>query len=144
MERFHIRHFGQSPWPLLRRSLTLVASWTWPWRRSSTRCLKRRVRLDRYLPYGLPQGMGLPFNRSTSQLVKKFMEVHRDKDNFKIFFDEFPVSKHDRIATKEDKDSELIKMLQEIANKTCLLETVFAPGSKTKAIRERFERFISL
>ena len=88
--------------------------------------------------------LGLPFNCSTSQLVTKFMEVHRDKDNFKIFFDEFPVSKHDRIAMKEDKDSELIKMLQEIANKTCLLETVFAPGSKTKAIRERFERFISL
>ena len=72
------------------------------------------------------------------------MEVHRDVDNFKIFFDEFPVSKHDRIAMKEDKDSELIKMLQEIANKTCLLDTVFAPGSMTKAIRERFERFISL
>ena len=144
MERFHIRHFGQSPWPLLRRSLTLVASWTWPWRRSSTRCLKRRVRLDRYLPYVLPQAAGPSFQPFNQPARYKVHGGPRDKDNFKIFFDEFPVSKHDRSATKEDKDSELIKMLQEIANKTCLLETVFAPGSKTKAIRERFERFISL
>merc|ERR1712012_1028909 len=75
------------------------------------------------------------------------MEAHGDKENVKIFFDEFPVTKNDLNAVqKRNKDGDLIKMLRAIDENscrayvslktTCLLDTVFAPGSKTKATRE--------
>jgi len=90
--------------------------------------------------------LGLPLNCPASDLVTKFMEAHGDKEKVKIFFDEFPVTKRDLNAVQEkSKDGDLIKMLRAIDEKscqafislktTCLLDTVFAPGS-SKATRE--------
>ena len=91
--------------------------------------------------------LGLPLNCPASDLITKFMETHGDKEKVKIFFDEFPVTKRDLNAVQEkSEDGDLIKMLRAIDEKscqayvslktTCLLDTVFAPGSKTKATRE--------
>ena len=90
--------------------------------------------------------LGLPFNSSTTDLITKFMEAHGDKEKVKIFFDEFPVSKGDLEAVKKNKEGELTRMLKAIDDgscqayvslkTTCLLDTVFAPGPKTKRLRE--------
>jgi len=90
--------------------------------------------------------LGLPFNSSACDLITKFMEVHGDKEKVKVFFDEFPVSKGDLDAVKKNKGGELTTMLKAIDEKscqayvslktTCLLDTVFATGPKTKAMRE--------
>ena len=90
--------------------------------------------------------LNLPLNSSATDLITKFMEVHGDKDKVKVFFDEFPVSKVDLEAVKKNKDGDLIRMLRAIDDgscqayvslkTTCLLDTVFARGPKTKAMRE--------
>merc|ERR1712192_128896 len=90
--------------------------------------------------------LNLPFNSSTCDLITKFMEVHGDREKVKVFFDEFPVTKGDLEAVKKKKEGELTRMLNAIEEKscqayvslktTCLLDTVFASGHKSRAMRE--------
>ena len=90
--------------------------------------------------------LGLPFNSSASDLITKFMEVVGHREKVKVFFDEFPVTKEDLEAVKNNEEGELTRMLKAIDEKsyqayvslktTCLLDTVFAPGPKTKTMRE--------
>merc|ERR1712130_133533 len=90
--------------------------------------------------------IGLGFNSSVTVLIKEFMKSRGDKEQVKIFFDEFPVSKTDLEAVKNDRDGDLIKMLKAIDENscqayvslktTCLLDTIFAPGPKSTELRE--------
>ena len=90
--------------------------------------------------------LDLPFNSSASDLITKFMEVHGDREKVKVFFDEFPVTKGDLEAVQKNKEGELTRMLKAIDEKscqayvslktTCLLDTIFAPGHKSRAMRE--------
>ena len=80
----------------------------------------------------------------TKELIKSFMEMKGDKENLKIFFDEFPVSKGDYVSVKNDSESDLVKMLKAIEENsyqayvslktTCLLDTVVHKGIKTGRI----------
>ena len=90
--------------------------------------------------------LGLPFTCSTTDVVLKFIEVHGDKANVKIFFDDFPVSDADLHVMRKYEESDLIRMLRAIDEKssqafvalktTCLLDTVYVSGSRPKAPRD--------
>merc|ERR1711971_453132 len=59
--------------------------------------------------------IGLGFNSSVTDLISAFMKKESDSKQVKIFFDEFPVSKSDLEAIKNNnKDGDLIKMLKAI------------------------------
>ena len=88
----------------------------------------------------------LGFNSSVTDLISAFMKKEGDKNRVKIFFDEFPVSKSDLEAVLKDKNGDLIKMLKAIDENscqayvslktTCLLDTIFSSGHKSKGMRE--------
>jgi len=90
--------------------------------------------------------LNLGFNSSVTDLIRKFMQQNGDKENVKVYFDEFPVTKSDLEAVKNDRDGDLIKMLKAIDENscqayvslktTCLLDTIFAPGPKSTELRE--------
>merc|ERR1712172_291617 len=88
----------------------------------------------------------LGFNSSITDLIAKFMQNIGDSEKVKVYFDEFPVSKNDLEAVRQNKDGDLIKMLKAIDENscqayvslktTCLLDTIFAPGPKTPELKE--------